>query len=258
VAARFDVVAQWRVGSYRIDIVVQDGLNRLAVECDGDRYHTQENLADDISRQLILERLGWRFHRIRGTAFYRNPDEAMDVLFNRLDEKGIRPVADVILSNPTDENEEVTSRLIRRAAEIRQQWHADEEDDGEVPEVIDAPEDGPSEINEVSESSTGHEVEADSGDAAPDVDAQLELFGEDPAESDDSPSEANAPLLTDEHSSDEARLLTILKTEPGLKAKELGHRLGLDRRYVNSLLHGRLGDVVTKDEAHGWWIVADL
>ena len=77
---------QWQVGYFRIDVVVDGGGKRLAVECDGDRWHPLEKLAEDIERQTILERLGWQFVRIRGTAFYRNPELAMRPVFARLAE----------------------------------------------------------------------------------------------------------------------------------------------------------------------------
>ncbi len=89
--AGFRVKAQWQVGYFRIDLVVEGGGKRLAVECDGDRYHPMEKLAEDIDRQTILERLGWQFIRIRGSAFYRNPDIAMQTVFARLAELEIPP-----------------------------------------------------------------------------------------------------------------------------------------------------------------------
>src|SRR5581483_11263895 len=63
----YDVHPQWQVGHFRIDLVVAGGGKRLAVECDGDRYHPPEKLADDLERQAILQRLGWTFVRIRGS-----------------------------------------------------------------------------------------------------------------------------------------------------------------------------------------------
>jgi very-short-patch-repair endonuclease len=92
-SAGFRVKSQWQVGYYRIDMVVEGGGKRLAVECDGDRYHPVEKLADDMDRQAILERLGWEFVRIRGSAFYRNPDLAMKGVFERLEDLGITPEA---------------------------------------------------------------------------------------------------------------------------------------------------------------------
>jgi very-short-patch-repair endonuclease len=49
---------QWKVESYRIDLVVEGVKERLAVECDGDRFHTLETLQSDMERQAVLERLG--------------------------------------------------------------------------------------------------------------------------------------------------------------------------------------------------------
>jgi hypothetical protein len=40
----------------------------------------------------VLERLGWEFVRIRGSAFYRDPDAALRRVFDRLEELGIKPV----------------------------------------------------------------------------------------------------------------------------------------------------------------------
>ena len=82
---------QWKVGYYRIDIVVQGNGKRLALECDGDKWHPIEKLTEDMERQAILERLGWTFARIRGSAFYRRPEEALCPVFDQLDSMGIQP-----------------------------------------------------------------------------------------------------------------------------------------------------------------------
>ncbi len=86
-AAGYDVEPQYRVGALRIDFVVRtkSRLARLAVECDGERWHGPERWADDMARQRTLERLGWRFHRLRGAAFYRDPDRSMAALFDVLE-----------------------------------------------------------------------------------------------------------------------------------------------------------------------------
>jgi very-short-patch-repair endonuclease len=83
-SAGYRVTTQVEVGYFRIDMVVEGQGKRLAVECDGDRYHPIEKLADDMNRQSILERLGWKFTRIRGSSFYRNPDSAMQFVFQEL------------------------------------------------------------------------------------------------------------------------------------------------------------------------------
>ena len=90
--AGFRVKLRMSVGHCRIDMVVEgEGEKRLAVECDGDRYRSLESLAEDTARQAILERLGWQFVRIRGSAFYRDPEAALRRVFDRLQEMGIRP-----------------------------------------------------------------------------------------------------------------------------------------------------------------------
>jgi very-short-patch-repair endonuclease len=87
----FRVIPQYKAGRKRIDLVVE-GRSRLAIECDGDRFHTDENFDDDMSRQRQLERANWRFWRVRGSEFYRDPDVALAPLWVRLTELGIEPM----------------------------------------------------------------------------------------------------------------------------------------------------------------------
>src|SRR5262249_37314813 len=89
--AGFLVTPQWKVGSYRIDMVVSGSGQRLAVECDGDRWHPLEKIPEDMERQAILERLGWKFIRIRGSEFFRNPVKTMKTVFARMESLGIQP-----------------------------------------------------------------------------------------------------------------------------------------------------------------------
>ncbi|MET3808545.1 very-short-patch-repair endonuclease [Nakamurella sp. UYEF19] len=77
------------VGRYRIDIVVSGPDGRLAIECDGDRWHGEDVWNQDRARQQVLERAGWTFERIRGSAFYRDPENAMEPVWRHLEELGI-------------------------------------------------------------------------------------------------------------------------------------------------------------------------
>lgn len=122
VRAGYRVTTQWPVGAYRIDMVVEGGGKRLAVECDGDRWHTQENLEDDMVRQAILERLGWRFARIRGSQFFRDPEQAMELVFAKLRSLGIPAEGMVTNHDKNDDGSELKDRIIRRADELRQEW----------------------------------------------------------------------------------------------------------------------------------------
>jgi very-short-patch-repair endonuclease len=91
IARGYRVKVQHRVGRFRIDLVVEGQRGRLAVELDGDAYHGPGQWETDRNRQAILERLGWTFHRIRGSAYYRDPDAALTSLWDRLEALGIRP-----------------------------------------------------------------------------------------------------------------------------------------------------------------------
>jgi very-short-patch-repair endonuclease len=89
----YKVVPQWEVAGYRIDLVVQGENSKLAIECDGDKYHNAlEKWQEDIERQQILERSGWKFWRLSGSAFYRHKEKALDSLWKKLEELGITPV----------------------------------------------------------------------------------------------------------------------------------------------------------------------
>jgi very-short-patch-repair endonuclease len=85
---------QPQVGSlgYRIDMVVEgaDG-RRLAIECDGDRFHGPEQWREDMRRQRVLERVGWRFWRCFASSYYRNPDSVIVELTDLLSQIGIEP-----------------------------------------------------------------------------------------------------------------------------------------------------------------------
>lgn len=124
----FRVTPQWSVGAYRIDMVVEGNGRRLAIECDGDRWHPEEQIADDMARQAILERLGWQFVRIRGSQFFRAPEAAMVPVFERLEQLGIGPEADKKPEDEAAREQELRDRVIRRAAELRQAWSDDEEE----------------------------------------------------------------------------------------------------------------------------------
>lgn len=121
--AGYRVTPQWPVGAYRIDLVVEGDSKRLAIECDGDRWHPQEKLEDDMARQAILERLGWRFVRIRGGQFFRDPEKAMEVVFSRLQALEIPPEGIEVAENLIGQDgEELRKRIVRRAGALRQQW----------------------------------------------------------------------------------------------------------------------------------------
>ena len=91
----YQLVQQWPVGAYRIDMVAVGAHGKIAIECDGERYHSgEEKVREDMERQTILERSGWRFIRIRGSEFYRNREQTLERVVNELTAYGIEPMSD--------------------------------------------------------------------------------------------------------------------------------------------------------------------
>ncbi len=96
----FRVVPQYPVvENKRIDLVIEGTKSQLAVECDGDFWHGPDRYEEDMGRQRMLERSGWRFHRIRECEFNANPDKSLLRLWQQLDLLGILPVTDSVSTN---------------------------------------------------------------------------------------------------------------------------------------------------------------
>jgi very-short-patch-repair endonuclease len=102
----YHVVPQFDVAGKRIDLVVEGGHARLAVECDGDDSHGVDQYEQDMQRQRMLERCKWVFFRVRASQFYADKQAALKDLWSILDERGIRPK---IRKNFTQDKEPLTS-----------------------------------------------------------------------------------------------------------------------------------------------------
>ncbi|MGB7682078.1 MAG: AAA domain-containing protein [Candidatus Acidiferrales bacterium] len=123
ITAGYRVTPQWKVGAFRIDLVVEGENKRLALECDGDRFHPIEKLGEDMERQAILERLGWVFIRIRGSQFFQDPERGMKPIFAKLESLEISPLG--VEAKPTEGAQvatELVDRVVRRAEELRRHW----------------------------------------------------------------------------------------------------------------------------------------
>lgn len=87
----FNIIPQYEVAGRHIDLVIEGGNARLAVECDGDAWHGPDKYEDDMIRQRQLERCGWEFFRVRQSVFYLNRERALERLWRALKERGIFP-----------------------------------------------------------------------------------------------------------------------------------------------------------------------
>jgi len=89
---KYRVIPQFEVAGKYIDLVVDGGGSRLAVECDGDAFHDAEHYEQDMERQKILERCGEVFFRIRECEFYSNKEAVLSRLWRVLEDRGISPI----------------------------------------------------------------------------------------------------------------------------------------------------------------------
>ncbi len=92
-ALGYRVQPQVKVGPYSIDLVVEGRDDRrLAIELDGDQYHGPERWGEDLTRQRVMERVGWRFWRCWGSSFRLDPDGCIDDLVRSLKSLDIEAV----------------------------------------------------------------------------------------------------------------------------------------------------------------------
>jgi len=113
IAARgYAIAPQVPVEGKRIDLVVLGADGRLAVECDGDAFHTTpDQVRADIARERELRRVGWEFWRVRESEFIFDPDRALQPLWKELQRRGIEPGVTMPDTGPTSETTWVPAEL---------------------------------------------------------------------------------------------------------------------------------------------------
>lgn len=116
----YNVTPQLEVGAFRIDMVISNNDNRVALECDGERWHGEDKLEEDMNRQAILERLGWRFIRIRGSEFFSDENKSMENIVKKLNDFEIYPEEN---NMNLDDDNFIKNKIICRAQEIRESWY---------------------------------------------------------------------------------------------------------------------------------------
>jgi very-short-patch-repair endonuclease len=88
----YSVTPQYEINGRFIDLFVSGAKGQLAVECDGDYWHSRpEDVAADLDRELELERAGVKFWRVRESEFYLDRQGSLASLWTTLEQRGIRP-----------------------------------------------------------------------------------------------------------------------------------------------------------------------
>ena len=124
-AKGYHIQQQYEAGPYRIDIVVSYENKQIAIECDGERFHSgAAKIEEDMERQCILQRIGWKFIRIRGGMYYRDKDGTMEDVIKKLTTYGI--YTENIQKNMAGDkyhSYDLYQRVVNRAQQIREEWH---------------------------------------------------------------------------------------------------------------------------------------
>ena len=50
----------------------------------------------------------------------------------------------------------------------------------------------------------------------------------------------------------ESKIIAIIQNQPGVKARLIASKLGVDKTQVNSLLYGKLKSKIAQDKKYGW------
>lgn len=165
----FKVEQQYEVGAYRIDMVLSSRGRKAALECDGERYHsTDAQIRDDMERQTVLERNGWRFIRLRGSEYFRNKEAALERVVRDLKALGIEPETEGDVASGTP----AATPLLARVLSNYERLAAGEAlDVVETVEAVEAIEEPASEATEAADATETAEVtdatDAFEADAAP-------------------------------------------------------------------------------------------
>jgi len=72
----FKTIPQYPTCGFHVDVVAEKDGHRVAIECDGEIYHQDEHgelRIEDVQRQEVLERAGWRVLRIPYRGWHRDP-----------------------------------------------------------------------------------------------------------------------------------------------------------------------------------------
>ena len=122
--AGYHVEKNFAVGAYAIDMVVICQGHKVAIDCDGEHWVSSlQQAAEERCQQAVLERLGWKFLHVRGSRWYRAPEQAFARLTAERALAGIEPEAGMQAgASLQSQREELLARVRQRAEAILSAW----------------------------------------------------------------------------------------------------------------------------------------
>jgi very-short-patch-repair endonuclease/superfamily I DNA and/or RNA helicase len=111
--------------NFKIDLVVHNNGKMIAIECDGDPFHSlPEDVAYDIERQEFLERVGWKVYRVLYSAFKRSPQEEL------------QKIIDFIEKNTKKDHKTIIEKPIELKGEFEDEIEYENENEEEISENV--------------------------------------------------------------------------------------------------------------------------
>lgn len=125
-AAGYDAKTDFAIGNYVLDLVVESSSGRVAIKCDGDHEIPLERFKTFVDREAVLERLGWKFIRVRASQYYLRPEATLQNTLKRLQLLGLEPRKQDARVNQEHVQDELYQRVLMKAAQLRRQWSGEE------------------------------------------------------------------------------------------------------------------------------------
>ena len=86
-AEGLQVVAHKKDGTLEIGLVVSKGNKKVRVVCDSEKWKEESELEEEMTKQIILERIGWSFIYVGATTFYADEHNELQKLIDQVKEK---------------------------------------------------------------------------------------------------------------------------------------------------------------------------
>ena len=115
-ALGYTVTARQMVGNYTVGLTCEGEGGRVAIECDGDGKYDHDLIVDELNKQSVLERLGWRFVRLRASDYYRDRNDFLNTLLATLKQMAVKP------GSGSASAENLADKVIARAKELIAEW----------------------------------------------------------------------------------------------------------------------------------------
>lgn len=79
------IIPHFKIGKYDVDFVVNDqNGKKIGIECDGDIPYTREEFENEITKQDVLTRCGWKFIRVRASMYYSNKEDTLNQIIKKI------------------------------------------------------------------------------------------------------------------------------------------------------------------------------